>query len=253
MSVAPTPQPHRPLRADAKRNTALLVAAADAEFTARGADVSLEDIARRAGVGIGTLYRNFPTRDDLIARVLYAGTSTIVARGHALLEAASPGAALAVWLRELVTHVTTYRGLTAALANSYVATGTELCANCDAIADAGAALLTRAQRAGEIRPDAEVREVILTAHSAAWIAEQTRDPGAVERLLGILFDGLRAQPARLAAVPAARPRRASARAVKPNASRAKSSVKGSAKSVPRSGAPGSAKPGPPRKRAPRPR
>ncbi|MFT3700065.1 MAG: helix-turn-helix domain-containing protein [Kofleriaceae bacterium] len=188
-------QTQRPLRADAKRNLELLIAAADAEFSEHGADASLEDIAKRAGVGIGTLYRNFPTRDDLIARVLQVGNDSIVARGKELLKAKHPGDALAQWLRELVDHVTTYRGLIAAVAASYVAeNGTQLCATCDTISDAGAALLKRAQDAGEIRADAEVREVILTAHSAAWIAEQTKDPTAVDRLLGILLDGLRAIP-----------------------------------------------------------
>jgi AcrR family transcriptional regulator len=188
-------QPERPLRADAKRNCDLLVAAADAEFTARGADASLEDIAKRAGVGIGTLYRNFPTRDDLIARVLFAGNQVIVNRAQELLDCEEPDEALAIWLRELVDHVTTYRGLIAAVAASFITeTGTQLCTTCDTIANAGATLLERAQKAGKIRPDAEVREVILTAHSAAWIAEQTKDPGAVDRLLGILFDGLRVMP-----------------------------------------------------------
>jgi AcrR family transcriptional regulator len=187
----------RALRADAQRNYDRLIRAADALFTERGADASLEDIAKRAEVGIGTLYRHFPTRDDLIAKVLYESTAGIVARGAALRDAASPAAALAQWLRELVIYVTTYRGLTAALANSYVGSGTQLCSNCDRIAQAGGALLARAQAAGEIRRDADVREVILTAHSAAWIAEQTKDPGAADRLLGILFDGLRTiRPAR---------------------------------------------------------
>src|SRR5690349_1407017 len=181
----------RALRADAQRNYDRLLRAADAQFTERGADASLEDIARRAGVGIGTLYRHFPTRDDLIAKVLYQSTAAVVARGQALLDSPSPAAALAEWLRELVTYVTTYRGLTAALATSYVGSGTELCSNCGRITEAGGALLARAQAAREIRRDAEVREVILTAHSAAWIAEQTKDPAAVDRLLGILIDGLR--------------------------------------------------------------
>jgi AcrR family transcriptional regulator len=192
-----TSSPERTLRADAKRNLELLIAAADAEFTARGAEASLEDIAKRAGVGIGTLYRNFPTRDDLIARVLLEGNHAIVARATELLEAPSSGEALATWLRELVVHITTYRGLVGALANSYVAeTGTQLCSTCDQIVAAGSKLLVRAQDDGEIRGDAEVREIILTAHSAAWIAEQTQDPSAVGRLLGILFDGLRAMPPR---------------------------------------------------------
>jgi AcrR family transcriptional regulator len=185
----------RPLRADARRNYHQLIAAADAEFSDHGASASLEDIARRAGVGIGTLYRHFPSRDDLIANVLSESTAAIVARGHELLDAPSPSAALAQWLRELVTYVTTYRGLTAALATSYVGSGTELCSNCELITRTGGRLLARAQAAREIRRDADVREVILTAHSAAWVAEQTKDPAATDRLLGILFDGLRAIPA----------------------------------------------------------
>src|SRR5215470_2573545 len=131
----------RALRADAQRNYDRLLRAADAEFTEHGADTSLEDIARRAAVGIGTLYRHFPTRDDLIAQVLCQSTAAIVARGDALLRSASPAAALAEWLRELVTYVTTYRGLTAALATSYVGSGTQLCSGCGQIEKAGRALL----------------------------------------------------------------------------------------------------------------
>jgi AcrR family transcriptional regulator len=190
--TSPNRQVERPLRADAKRNYDLLIAAADAEFTERGATASLDDIAKRAGVGIGTLYRHFPTRNDLIARILQEGTQTIVARGQALLARPDPASALTTWITELVAYVTTYRDLTAALAASYVAPAdTELCIGCSAISATGQALLERAQTAGAIRSDAEVKEVILSAHAAAWIAEQTKDPGAVDRLLGILFDGLR--------------------------------------------------------------
>lgn len=187
----------RPLRADAKRNFDLLVSAADAEFSEKGATASLEDIAKRAGVGIGTLYRHFATRDDLIARVLHASTAAIIARGEELLTKAHPGVQLETWLRELVDYVTTYRGLTAALAASYVAeSDTDLCVGCEMMTATGAALLARAQAVGEIRADAEIKEIILSAHAAAWIAEQTKDPRAVDRLLGILFDGLRAHRTR---------------------------------------------------------
>jgi AcrR family transcriptional regulator len=191
-ATSPNRQVERTLRADARRNYDLLVAAADAEFTRHGATASLEDVARRAGVGIGTLYRHFPTRDDLIARVLEEGTQSIVERGRARIAEPDPAAQLAAWITDLVDYVNTYRGLTAALANSYVTpTNTQLCAGCEAISETGAALLARAQEAGQIRSDAEIKEVILSAHAAAWIAEQTKDPSAVDRMLGILFDGLR--------------------------------------------------------------
>ncbi len=186
------PTTRRPLRVDAKRNYDLLISAAKAEFTEAGAAASLDAIAKRAGVGIGTLYRHFPSRDDLIAKVLHAGTLAIVALGKELVDDPDPADALQRWLRELVDQTTSFRGLTAALANGYVSKDkTELCTSCVYIEKSGAVLLERAQAAGEIRPDAEMKELILTAHSAAWIAEQTKDPQAVDRLLGILFDGLR--------------------------------------------------------------
>lgn len=183
----------RRLRADAQKNLERLVAAADAEFNEKGATASLEDIAKRAGVGIGTLYRHFPTRDDLIARVLRGSTEAIITRGQDLLAKPHPAAQLETWIIELVDYVTTYRDLTGALAASYVAeNNTQLCVGCELMTTTGAALLERAQQAGEIRPDAEIKEIILSAHAAAWIAEQTKDPSAVDRLLAILFDGLRA-------------------------------------------------------------
>lgn len=211
--TSPKAKSSRLLRADAQRNYDVLVAAADSEFTAHGADVSLEDIARRAKVGIGTLYRHFPTRDDLLAKVLNDSTAVILARARELLDGPSPGENLFQWIRELVDYTTTYRGLSAAMANGYLSeNGTRLCSNCDAFSAAGAALLARAQAAGQIRPDAQVVEVILSAHSVAWIAEQTRDSGAVERLLGILFDGLRAIPAVKAPAGAKQRRRPKSRA-----------------------------------------
>jgi AcrR family transcriptional regulator len=168
-------QPQRPLRADAKRNLDLLVAAADAEFAARGANASLEDIAKRAGVGIATQYRNFPTRDDLIGRVLAAGNDAVVARAKCLHDSPKPGEALAIWLRELVDHVTTYRGLIGAVATSFTAeNGTQLCATCGTIADAGAALLARAQKAGEIRGDAEAWPDVMVDDQGELYATATR-------------------------------------------------------------------------------
>jgi AcrR family transcriptional regulator len=205
ITTSPKAQAAVPLRADAQRNYDLLVAVAHAEFTAHGADVPLEEIARRAKVGIGTLYRHFPTRDDLLAKVLTDGTAKILERGRVLLAGDAPGEDLIQWIRELADYTTTYRGLTTALAASYVtAKDTRLCTCCETMTAMGDALLARAQAAGEIRPDAQVKEIILTAHSAAWIAEQTRDPSAVRRLLAILFDGLRV----IAPRPTTKPKRA---------------------------------------------
>lgn len=193
MTSAPQPTAPKPLRADAQRNYDQLVGAAEAAFTEQGAAACLEDIAKRANVGIGTLYRHFPTREDLIAKILDKSTLAVIASARQRLTAPEPAAQLEAWIAELVESVTTYRGLTGALAAGYVSqTGSQLCSSCDAMTAAGDALLKRAQVAGEIRPEAEIREVILSAHSVAWIAEQTRDPAATARLLRIFFDGLRA-------------------------------------------------------------
>src|SRR5882762_8237451 len=101
----------RPLRADARRNYDLLIRAADLEFTAHGAAASLEEIARRARLGIGTLYRHFPTRDDLIAGLLEDRLQALIAAAARLARDPSPGAALAAWLRALLAHAASYRGL----------------------------------------------------------------------------------------------------------------------------------------------
>lgn len=190
----PTEPDARPLRADARRNYDLLVAAANAAFTERGADASLEDIARRAGVGIGTLYRHFPTRDALLAKVLTDGTEAMNARAEELLAVEPPIAALAAWLNALVGYVTTYSGLAKALAASLVTTTTKLGCSCQAMSAGGARLLVRAQQTGEIRADATIKEVMLAAHAAAWAAEQTSEPVIAQRLLTLLIDGLRASP-----------------------------------------------------------
>jgi AcrR family transcriptional regulator len=200
MSRAPSPIVQdpvaRPQRADAKRNYDLLVAAADVAFTEHGAGASLEDIARRAGVGIGTLYRHFPTRDALLAQVLHDSNAAIIARATELRAAPSPIDGLARWLEAFVGHAMTYRGLGDTLAASFVGTGAPLCGACKDIAAAGATLVVRAQDAGEIRADVDVNDVIRGAQAAAWIAEQTKDADAARRHLSILLDGLRAEPAR---------------------------------------------------------
>jgi AcrR family transcriptional regulator len=190
-----------PMRADAKRNYDLLVAAADAVFTEHGTEAPLEDIARKAGVGIGTLYRRFPTREALLAAVLDEGTQAIVERGQELLAAHSPSLGLAKWLEALVGYVMTYRGLTEAVVAGYKDSDEPFCRGCDAIAQTGAALVERAQAAGELRADASARDVVMAAHAAAWVGEQTKDPEAPARLLATLLaglrgDGVRREPAR---------------------------------------------------------
>jgi AcrR family transcriptional regulator len=191
-------QAERPLRADAQRNYDLLVAAADSAFTEHGANASLEDIARRAGVGIGTLYRHFPTREALLAKVLDHSGSAMVARAAELEACSPPTAALSSWLEALSGHSMTYRGLSKSLAAGLTATGSELGTSCQAMGVAGARLLARAQAAGELRADADINDLMTAVHAAAWASEQTGDPSAASRLLTMIIDGLRVDAARRA-------------------------------------------------------
>jgi len=189
--------PPRPMRADAQRNYTRLLNAASAAFLEHGADdVSLEEIARRAGVGIGTLYRHFPTRQALLEAVYRDQVELLDARAQELLQAESPGDALADWLRALMKFSSTKHTLTSALLAT-LGKDSELLSSCGkVIRDAAEALLARAQEAGVVRPDTDAGDVIRLVH-AVNIATQRgpADPGQADRMLALILDGLRPQPA----------------------------------------------------------
>src|SRR5487761_883471 len=110
--------PQAPMRADARRNRERLLTAATAAFAENGADAPLEDIARRAGVGIGTLYRHFPTRVDLQAAVYRSQVETVCAAADEYMISSTPDQALSGWLRAMVAYLATKRGLSRALVDS---------------------------------------------------------------------------------------------------------------------------------------
>jgi AcrR family transcriptional regulator len=186
----------RPMRADAQRNYARLLSAAMAAFTEHGADdTSLEEIARRAGVGIGTLYRHFPTRQSLLEAVYRDQVEALRARADELTGSDAPSEALAAWLRALMTFSSTKQSLTSALLATIGKESDLLSACSKVIWDAADVLLKRAQEAGAVRADADARDLIRLVH-AVNIATQRAptDPGQSERLLGLILDGLRPQP-----------------------------------------------------------
>jgi AcrR family transcriptional regulator len=186
----------RPMRADAQRNYQRLLDAAFSVFTEHGADdASLEEIARRAGVGIGTLYRHFPTRQALLEAVYRDQAEALRARAAGLRDSASPADALAAWLRALMTFSSTKASLTSALLAT-IGKDSELLSSCSmAICGAADTLLNRAKEAGVVRADANARDLIRLVH-AVNIATQHApgDPGQADRLLGLILDGLRPQP-----------------------------------------------------------
>jgi AcrR family transcriptional regulator len=192
------PDAPRPKRADARRNYDRLLSAALAAFAEHGADdASLEEIARRAGVGIGTLYRHFPTRQALLEAVYRDQVEALRAKADELRESDSPDDALANWLRALVAFSSTKQSLTTALLET-LGKDSELLSACSmVICGAADTLLARAQQAGVVRADADPKDLIRLVH-AVNIATQRgpTDPGQTDRLLGLILDGLRPQPPR---------------------------------------------------------
>jgi AcrR family transcriptional regulator len=196
MSVSGTRAPEpRPMRADAQRNYTRLLEAASAAFVEHGADdVSLEEIARRAGVGIGTLYRHFPTRQALLEAVYTGQVESLSARAEELLRAESPGDALAEWLRAMVKFSSTKKSMTSALLTT-LGTDSELLSSCaKQIKGAAESLLTRAQQAGVVRQDVQAGDVMRLVHAVNIATEKAPDPGQADRMLALVLDGLRPQP-----------------------------------------------------------
>jgi AcrR family transcriptional regulator len=181
------------LRADARRNRDRLIAAARDAFAERGAEASLDDIARRAGVGPGTLYRHFPTRLALMEAVYRDGVEALCAEAQALLASPSPGEAFATWLRSFLTYAGEKRGLATALMAMTGADTPPVFAAChDMIRDAGGALLARAQEAGAVREDVQLWDLLKLVSSIAMTCEQAPDSEAMaERLLSLVLSGVR--------------------------------------------------------------
>lgn len=185
----------RPMRADARRNYERIVDVARLTFTEHGVEAPLDDIAKRAHVGAGTLYRHFPTRDDLLAAALSRDMTALIERAGVLSAAADAHAALLTWLREFVTHVNVFRGLSTSVCNAVTVPGSPLRAPCEHLARAGSVLLQKAQDDGSVRGDVTGEELFLMANAMAWAADQT-SATAPERLLELLADALAPRPGR---------------------------------------------------------
>jgi AcrR family transcriptional regulator len=183
----------RPMRADAQRNYAKLLSAASAAFSEHGADdVSLEEIARRACVGIGTLYRHFPTRQALLEAVYRDQVDVLHAKADELLASASPGEALAEWLRALMVFSSTKRSLTTAMLATISKESEVMTACSKVVRDSADALVARAQQAGAIRPDVNSTDLIRLLHGISIATErQPTDAAQADRMFALVLDGLR--------------------------------------------------------------
>ncbi|MFF1635006.1 TetR/AcrR family transcriptional regulator [Leifsonia sp. NPDC058248] len=182
----------RSLRADAQRNYDKIVQVACEAFTENGVHTSLDDIAKRAGVGAGTLYRHFPNRDCLLAAALVESRQGLDQRAEELLTREDAGEALDEWLIDLARHLSSYDGLPDSVAEAVNDQSSPLTAPCGMMKDATAALLSRAQDAGAVRADVKSDDLFVFASSLAWAANKsgyTRDD--LRRVLNLFVAGLR--------------------------------------------------------------
>ncbi|MEU9591929.1 TetR/AcrR family transcriptional regulator [Streptomyces sp. NPDC048219] len=179
----------RPMRADARRNRERLLAVAVEAFAEHGQGASLDDIAKRAGVGVGTLYRHFPTRQALLEAAYLERIEAIAARADVIAAGRPAGEALVAWLDELAVGMLRVRGLKALL-DTAVTRGGPACGDC--VRRAAARLVRAAQEAGALRRDVEPIEVLRLVHGLVTAAESAGevDGTAVRRYLSLLMEGL---------------------------------------------------------------
>jgi AcrR family transcriptional regulator len=190
-NLSPPPTVVRARRADAQRNVERLIAAARDAFAADGPNTSLDDIARAAGVGPGTLYRHFPTRLALFEAVYRDSVERLCAEGERLAQTEPPADALVDWLKGFVGVVSQKRGLASALNDEGHASA--LFAECHTMINAtGGALLDRAKAAGAVREDVSLGDLLKMTKAFAYAAETSPEgPALAERLLVLAMDGLR--------------------------------------------------------------
>lgn len=175
------------MRADARRNRERIVEVAGAAIAEQGADASLEEIARRAEVGSATLHRHFPTRQALLEAVFTDRVEALCERARALAADLAPGPALVAWLRAVGRHAAANRGLAASLLRG---ADPSLGRTCHAmITAAGDGLLAAARRAGEVRSDVAVVDLLKLANAVALAAEG--EPAEADRLLTLALTGIR--------------------------------------------------------------
>ena len=180
----------RPLRADAQRNTDALLEAALAVFATSGVDAPVREIAEKAGVGIGTVYRHFPQRSDLVAAVFRHEIDACADAALILAAEREPGEALARWMQRYAAFIATKRGLATALHSGDPAFDTLPAYFQERLEPALRALLEAAAAAGEVRTDVSAEE-LLGAVASLCMHAYKRGPEHARRMVALLVDGLR--------------------------------------------------------------
>lgn len=174
------------MRADAQKNYDHLLRVAREIVTEQGADASLRDIARKADVGLGTLYRHFPTREALLDALLRSSLDELTATADALEASKTADEALVAWSRAAVAFTHNYRGAVELMAAAMDDPGSALHASCALVKAAGARLLRRAQDAGMARTDIDGADLLTLIAALGWINDQPSFAGRADRLFEVI-------------------------------------------------------------------
>ena len=181
----------RPLRADAQRNRDRLLAVAVRAFSEDGPDVTLESVARDAGVGIGTLYRHFPTREALVEAAYRNELGRLCDAAADLLQVGPPDQATRIWMDRFIDYMTTKRGMADALRALIACGGDPFAQSRGRLLDAITTLLAAGAAAGTMRSDVEPGDVMASLSGVSLAAGEPAQRDQARRMLDLLMDGLR--------------------------------------------------------------
>jgi AcrR family transcriptional regulator len=191
---APAAGEARPLRADAQRNRSRILQAAEAAFASEGIEVPVDVIAEKAGVGVGTLYRHFPTKEKLCEAIVLERLTSLAAQARSLSDADDPTEAFFGFLEHFVSEGCAKRDLMVAVSGAGIEFETAVAPIKDEFREAIGVLLARAQAAGAVRLDVTAA-VVMTLCGATCQASAHHGAAPTSDVLGVVFDGLRAQRA----------------------------------------------------------
>lgn len=178
-------------RADSARNRQLLIEAAKAGFSQVGLDVSLEEVARRAGVGIGTLYRHFPTREAVVEAVYRREVEHLAEAVPQLLQTSRAGEALHQWMHLFVDYIATKRIIAPSLATAVARTPALRASSSELITGAISTLVKRAIASGDVRKDIDPSDLLRAMIGVSYGNPDAGWEASARRLIDILMDGLR--------------------------------------------------------------
>lgn len=196
--TAPDQRPRRVRapRTDARRNRDKLIEVARAAYTAAGGTVPLEAIAREAGVGIGTLYRHFPTREALVEAVYAAELDAVTDSAPALLRRHPPDQALRAWMRRYAAFVATKRAMAETLRAGWASGQIATPATRERVTAALATILTSGAETGVLRGDVDPQDITVMLMGTLLATTGGDVPGQTDRVLDLVMDALRPNPAR---------------------------------------------------------